>query len=397
MITLEELKEKYPNKEQIKVRRIKGQIKDCSDSIEYYKRTIITHKDSLKQAKKDLEDLQRAKFLCGKLVLPKAMMRDAISRHKNIITSDTERIKYAENALNIYVDELVKLTDKLDSLQSEMRGLSDNKLKKLLDNINSIETIKQVKQVKIVDNALLVDTNELTITPPVGKNKFYLGEMHITIPFGLTAASPTENITMYANFWRNGYSPDMNHPHVWHNGTACWGNATNDIILSYNNENYYMLVLLIISFLETCDVRDEAGRFVACWPLIKEDGSHEDLTDGGNKPVVLKCDGTIGLAGYGHCDCCGREVEEDDLYRCEDCGDIMCLECRYNLELWDGSYLDVCEHCYEEKYVECAECGKFIYEDDAYEIDGQYVCPHCVETLYRYNPGTAEYERIEEF
>lgn len=395
MITLEELKEKYPDKEQMKIRTIKGQIRDYSDSIEYYKRTIIECKDSLKRAKKDLFELQRAKFLCGKLVLPKAMMRDEISRHKNVVASDTERIKYAENALNTYVDKLVKLTDRLDSLQSETRGLSNNKLKKLLDNINSIETIKQVKQIKIVNNALLVDTNELTIIPPVGNNKFYLGEMHITIPFGLTTI--TDNITMYANFWRNGYSSDMNHPHVWNNGTACWGNATNDIILSYNNENYYMLVLLIISFLETCDVRDEAGRFVACWPLIKEDGSHEDLTDGGDKRVVLYRDGTIGLAGYGHCDCCGRDVEEDDLYTCDDCGDTMCIECRYCLETWDGNYLDVCEHCYEEKYVECAECGKYIYVDDKYEIDDQTICPHCVETLYRYNPVTFEYERIEEF
>ena len=395
MFTLEELKEKYPAKEQMKIRRIKGQIRDCSDSIEYYKRTIIECKNSLKRAKKDLSDLQRAKFLCGKFAVPKAMMRDAISRHRNIIASDTERIKYAENALNTYVDELVKLTDKLDSLQSEVRGLSDNKLKKLLDNINSIETIKQVKQINMINNALLVDTNDLTITPPVGKNKFHLGKMHIEIPFGLN--SPTEGITMQASFYRNGYSPDMNHPHVWHNGTACWGNATNDIILSYNNENYYMLVLLIISFLETCDVRDEAGRFVACWPLIKEDGDLEDLTDGGDKKVVLNRDGTIGLAGYGHCDCCDCDVEEDDLYTCEDCGDIMCLECRYNLELWNGSYLDVCEHCYEEKYLQCEECGAYIHIDDVYKIDGQYVCPHCVETLYRYNPETAEYERIEEF
>lgn len=395
MVTLEELKEKYPAKKQMKINRIKGKIKDCSDSIEYYKRTIIERKDSLKRAKKDLSDLQRAKFLCGKFAVPKALLRNEITRHRNIIASDAERIKNAENALNLYVDELVRLTDKLDSLQSEMRGLSDNKLKKLLDNINSIETIKQVKQINIANNALLIDTNDLTITPPVGKNKFHLGKMHIEIPFD--SNSPTEGIRMHASFYRNGYSQDMNHPHVWHNGTACWGNATNDIILSYNNKNYYMLVLLIISFLETCDVRDEAGKFVACWPLIKEDGDLEDLTDGGDKAVILKRDGTIGLAGYGHCDCCGREVEENDLYQCEDCGDTMCIECRYCIETYAGNYLDICEHCYEEKYVECAECGKYMYEGDAYEIDDQTICPYCVETLYKYNPETAEYERIEEF
>jgi hypothetical protein len=48
------------------------------------------------------------------------------------------------------------------------------------------------------------------------------------------------------------------------------------------------------------------------------------------------------------CDCCYKQIENDDYYSCCACGMHLCKDCCQVNEYGDN----LCKYCYEEDYVE---------------------------------------------
>ena len=91
----------------------------------------------------------------------------------------------------------------------------------------------------------------------------------------------------------------------------------------------------------------------------------------GAKPICIDC-------GEEHSykeniSCC-----QGDYYECEICGERI-----YGDDVcWGGSYGDNC-YC-SDCCTYCEECGSYYPNDDVLEIDGRYVCDHCISNSDNY-------------
>ena len=144
----------------------------------------------------------------------------------------------------------------------------------------------------------------------------------------------------------------------------------------------------------TSDVEDvvRAGYGATCYPDW-EDGnpgsSHcsvstlKDREDGkenrkivfGATPICISCGCEHEETECISCCDCGDDYDDDDYddddyVTCECCGDEICEDDAY----WVGDN-PYCGNC----VTYCEDCGEYYLNDDVSEIDGVYVCKHCIE------------------
>ena len=104
------------------------------------------------------------------------------------------------------------------------------------------------------------------------------------------------------------------------------------------------------------------------------------------------------------CCCCGAELTPENSYQfdnntyCANCFHDLTVECedcgrriyRDDAITTTSSY-EICQHCYDRNYLTCERCGNAVYLDDAYYMDDdeddEY--PYCqytttVTSLIRY-------------
>ena len=121
-----------------------------------------------------------------------------------------------------------------------------------------------------------------------------------------------------------------------------------DEVFKYIDDNYYRLET------ETAVMYNDFGttsHFAALPYVIRESSSKDD-------PYML----TLNYSGITECMCCGRNTEyiyDESYIYCEDC----------------------CSNADEEDSCECEHCGQWWSYDEMYEVDGDMVCPHCVDDI----------------
>ncbi len=81
---------------------------------------------------------------------------------------------------------------------------------------------------------------------------------------------------------------------------------------------------------------------------------------------------------------CGNNlVEVSDSFVCGKCDDRhVCSNCGNRINEDDGYWVEgdlLCRDCFDEYAVECADCGEYVYRDNAYydEDEGLWYCSYC--------------------
>ena len=258
------------------------------------------------------------------------------------------KIEKAKKALETKKDILEKTKDEIDveSIEQQLREIKNNIY------VDKVEF-------KTMTQKLRVTTKDIYMkSPEIEDDIRYLGKMQIDINLdNYVVRFINLNNTRY-NYWGE-YGQ---HPHVSESGSACLGNLSDTLAMANQENNLYIAVLQCIGFLQTYDPSDCAGAYYRAWDKVDEEGN---IIEEGNMDIY-------------ECDVCGERYEdEDEMYYCEHCGKRMCPNC----EQWVEEYgYSVCPDCFNEFYVECEECGKYVLRNDAeQDSNGDWYCNECAE------------------
>ena len=253
------------------------------------------------------------------------------------------------------------LETKKNNLEKAAEAAEQIDIKNIEQQLEAIKNniyVEKIEFKKLIQK-LRITTKDIYMTSPEIKDDIrYLGKMQIDINLDNYAIRFTNlNNTRY-NYWGE-YGP---HPHVSSEGNACLGNLSEILAITSEENNLYIAVLQCIGFLQTYDPSDCAGAYYRAWDRVDEEGN---IIEEGDMDTYT-------------CDVCGeRFVDEDDLYTCEHCGRRMCEDCEVYVEEYEYS---VCPDCFNEFYVECEECGRYVLENDAeQDSNGDWYCSGCAE------------------
>ena len=253
------------------------------------------------------------------------------------------------------------LETKKNNLEKAAEAAEQIDIKNIEQQLEAIKNniyVEKIEFKKLIQK-LRITTKDIYMTSPEIEDDIrYLGKMQIDINLDNYAIRFTNlNNTRY-NYWGE-YGP---HPHVSSEGNACLGNLSEILAIASEENNLYIAVLQCIGFLQTYDPSDCAGAYYRAWDRVDEEGN---IIEEGNMDTYT-------------CDVCGeRFVDEDDLYTCEHCGRRMCEDCEVYVEEYEYS---VCPDCFNEFYVECEECGRYVLENDAeQDSNGDWYCSGCAE------------------
>lgn len=250
-------------------------------------------------------------------------------------------------------------------------------VKELLKQIRIINNFSFIEDINYCDGALVFKTNRLIMTEPITGKRFLLGKAYIKFYKG---APIVDNIRISTDNIRVAYEQnDMYHPHVFMSGKPCWGNAYNDLVLEAERKDYISMVLTIVQFLQTADITDEAGRFIAAWDEVDDNGIIEHFGEPGS---VLFKDGEVGDPDADYCECaiCGQRGYLDEMNYCYDCESYVCDDCNNYIKTWDHQHQNICNDCIDEWTI-CSKCGLYMKNEEAEEVDGEDYCPHCYAEL----------------
>ena len=93
------------------------------------------------------------------------------------------------------------------------------------------------------------------------------------------------------------------------------------------------------------------------------------------------------------CYCCGEEIDVDDAYNvegeyvCESCYDEETFECDCcNDRIFYNNrvsdyYTMICECCYENHYYRCEKCDCLVYNEDVYWVGDYAYCSECYDEI----------------
>ncbi len=128
--------------------------------------------------------------------------------------------------------------------------------------------------------------------------------------------------------------------------------------------------------------------------------TNENDVDIGHDPICIECGdehseteniNCCSVERY-HCEHCGRELDEDEIYYVDD--EVYCSDCVARCDCCDEWYLYddmifieregryVCRDCYNRDYTLCDCCDTDIYIGDIISTDDGYVCPECFAEHY---------------
>ena len=377
-----------------KIEQMQREKRWLEQDINNYTVRLNDNKLLLKNFKRRLEELQKAKFLTGKFTYAQGVLNNAIELISHDVKATENGIQYTNERIETIKSNLKLIQKNIEEATAEVDSVSDKDIDKIEEEIKNIETIKTVENVNINEKYIDIWTKELIITEPVYGEKFFLGQCEICIPLNM---DDINNIRVYANRQVCAYNSDMNHPHIFDSGHACWGNVTDTLIYAFTNKSFYLTALTILSFLQTCDIKDEAGKFVPTWGKQLEDGTFEPLGQakyyGRNGKIFIK--NIDEDEEEAQCDCCDEWHYRNEMIECDCCGGIFCEDCIEEYETADG-YEYLCHSCYEDHYGKCYHCNTLERASRLTYIENldRCVCNDCLEEYYVWNAEEATYELV---
>ena len=329
--------------------------------VEYQEEHLMNRFELVKRKEKTMEDRIKE--------LSKAFNEIALKDNEKAL----ERAKISEQGylrdIKRYRDYMNITWDAYKDVMNKIKALSSEKENK--DYTNDIEAILSHKYVvsavarptsKIVE----IKTDYIDIYDESG-NKFKGNKYLLSFDF--------KDMTCYIegldeDYNRKSYWTDKDpHPHVnGDKGEACWGSAGSMLVDNMNNYEIYASFIVVLNFLQQVNTGDAAGEYIRNWDCIDEEGN--DLEN----PYDKECD---------ICHICDEELDESNMFYCEDCGENMCGDHAYWI---DNNNFYVCERCYENDYNSCDNCDEKAHNNDMGWYGNDVYCENCyselIETCY---------------
>lgn len=250
------------------------------------------------------------------------------------------------------------LEAKKNNLEKAIEEVDVKNIEQQLEAIKSNIYVEKVEFKELTQKLRITTIDMYMSSPEIEDDIRYLGKMQIDINLNNYVVRFINLNNTRRNYWGEG----GHHPHVSDTGSACLGNLSDTLAIANEENNLYIAVLQCIGFLQTYDPSDCAGAYYRAWDKVDEEGN---IIEEGNMDVY-------------ECDVCGERYETDeDMYYCEHCGKRMCPDCEQWVEEYEYS---VCPDCFNEYYVECEECGKYVLRNDAeQDSNGDWYCSGCAE------------------
>lgn len=355
-----------------------------ADEIELsiFKKTMQQIRTMLPESKEELENYAQVIEHNRNIAMIKEIFQSELSKKERELRSIEDSITSMKTNLRNLIMQRTNAMWQTEKLKENL----ECDAKSMFAEIENMKRMHAVKKV-VLDRAsksLLVFTDMIYI--PKNKNQSYkIGEFKITIPIAdplsITFENLIEDLRRYSCWGQH-----CHHPHVSEAGHACFGNAEDTLAELSAQKEWCTFVSFLISYLESVNTADAAGKNVWRWPLVSIVDGHEV-----EQRIV-------------ECLVCGEPIRVDDgevSYTCDRCGrENICKNCIITND--NGS--NWCEDCYDDYRRSCGNCGATIliegdHEYSDYQCDrcGTYVCDDCAimaETLTngtkRYCPGCHE-------
>jgi hypothetical protein len=170
-------------------------------------------------------------------------------------------------------DEFMTLSNKLQPKLMAIKSLksgsdTDSIVKKSEELFHEILSINAVKYASLEEGYLVVYTNNIFCENPTTKLMHDIGTFLIKIKIETNQFKSEDSVRIFNTKQTvNAFEANMHAPHVFASGTPCHGNAAAALKKAYMDQNFFDMVYIIISFLESVNISDPAGKNIDCWPL----------------------------------------------------------------------------------------------------------------------------------
>lgn len=142
-----------------------------------------------------------------------------------------------------------------------------------------ILAMDDVASVEMTPDAMVVVTRDLHIVED--GIRYNIGPYRVTIPrSGGTSAIRAETLRTDRKYAASGY-PGMQHPHVFKNGTFCWGNAEEQLRRCFAESEYDLAVALVIGVLKSGRPPGHESASSSYSQVLRSIGTPEGAEEGG--------------------------------------------------------------------------------------------------------------------
>lgn len=292
----------------------------------------------------------------------------------------------------LYIDEdglgeYANLVQKYMNDKYNTGTTTDNEKAKIYTELKLAVENEKIKSIIVnKEGYITIKTNELIITEPILKRKFYVGSYEIKCHFyGTFKFKSTSEFRNELAFRSGCWRGKTVHPHInSFDGHACLGNAETPMLLFIQQGEIRALISIIIGYLETVNINDSAGKYIGCLPELELDES--------GKPILLDENAEYITGKYiirTDNEFAGEEEEQYKAIRgitkskayaisgskyCECCGQLFNS---WEIDNHISDYGWVCDDCYKNLKV-CDVCGRLIKKEDDYaEYNGATYCYEC--------------------
>lgn len=283
-----------------------------------------------------------------------------------------------ENAIKTRITQIARYTKELEIARKELQAidqLMEEQKEKLLQEFKNIRNLNNIKDIEIKDSNLIVYTDKIyaKVTKEPYEGRYFLGMYKIIINLD---NGKIEFFNIIPDCRRRSYwTENDQHPHIASDGEACFGDAYTPIAEFFSQREYCAMVTLLVSFLQSVNVDDVAGKCVLNWDKVNEEGEviEKGYRDKHYSVIEEEIEGI-------ECPYCGAIVPRDEAVDCANCGERACQDCAtYITEPYDRS---VCPDCLDENFTLCSICGEYFDYDDGVSVNGEHVCRWCYHAEY---------------
>ena len=179
------------------------------------------------------------------------------------IVDGEKKVKRLQQELVVAIRELQGSAKKLEQLKAANGGMDAT----YGAEFDKLHTIKKIKFVEVANGTVSVFTDVIYCVNPNTNRRHEIGAFRIDINVG-----GQNDCVRWFNLTRkvNGYKPDMNAPHVFTNGEACFGNSAEVFAELVANYEFAAAAMVAIQFVESVNIHDSAGQYIDRWPIAEE-------------------------------------------------------------------------------------------------------------------------------
>lgn len=198
-----------------------------------------------------------------------AYIKECSHRFEKTIEGTRQAITTGRNEVARLQQALVKKIREVQGAERKLEQLNSCKggeLEKYGREFDKLMVVSKVRDVQVTDGVVKVFTDTLYCTDPRSKVVHEIGAFRIEIyrdcqNGGVKWFNLTRKI--------DGYKRDMQAPHVFQEGNACYGNTAEIWPELIGNYEFAAAAMVAIQFIESVNTDDSAGKHIDKWPVVQ--------------------------------------------------------------------------------------------------------------------------------